>query len=163
MAYSDALEQSRLATALARAQGTCNGLGNDSQVRSKMESFLGMLAPKLLLDRTHRGDRPSMIDAGLRRRVVDDLMDGHPLKIPRGAAFDRVEELLEEGWPRLSRTQIRGGWLTRRVREPLAARFSPARAHVHAFFRHADAPTAASARSMLQPVNIRATNDGITS
>ena len=94
MAASDELEQSRLAAALARAQGACNGLGDDSQVRSTMETFLNALAPRLPFGRAYRGDRPSMTSSGLRRRVIDILPDGHPLKAPRKAAFDRLEELL---------------------------------------------------------------------
>ena len=107
MAMSDELEQRCLAAALARARDTCSRLGDDSQVRSKMEAFLDVLAPMLQLDRAHRGDKPSMKNAGLRRRVADDLPVGHPLKASRAAAFDRVEELLQEGWPRLSRTECR--------------------------------------------------------
>ena len=107
MAMSDELEQRCLAAALARARDTCSRLGDDSQVRSKMEAFLDVLAPMLQLDRTHRGHRPSMKNSGLRRRVADDLPVGHPLKASRAAAFDRVEELLQEGWPRLSRTECR--------------------------------------------------------
>lgn len=103
----DELEQNRLAATLARAQGACSRLGGDSQVRSKMEACLDALAPKLQLDRAHRGERPSMKEAGLCRRDDLRLPAGHPLKAPREDAYDRVEELLDAGWPPLSRSQRR--------------------------------------------------------
>ena len=103
----DELEQNRLAAALARAQDACSRLGDDSPVRSKMQVFLDAQAPKLQLDRAHRGERPSMKAAGLRRHDDLRLPAGHPLKALREYAYDRVEELLDAGWPPLTRTEKR--------------------------------------------------------
>ena len=82
-------------------------LGDDSGLRSKMQAFIDAVAPKLQLHRIHRGDRPSMKAAGLRRR--NDVNGREPLLslrkgVPK-AAYDRLVELLEMGWPSLSRAE----------------------------------------------------------
>ena len=124
MARFDELEQDRLAAALARAQDACNGLGDDPSVRSRMQAFLHAVAPKLQLDRVHRGDKPPMRAARLDRRDdVDRRPDGDPLKASRKAAYDRLEELLEAGWPPLSRTESRHK--ARRLMHSTGARARP--------------------------------------
>ena len=107
MARFDELEQARLAAALARAQDACDGLGDDSPLRSKLQAFLSALAPKLQFDRARRGDKPSMRAARLDRHDADRRPDGDPRKAPREAAFDRLAELLEAGWPPLTMTEMR--------------------------------------------------------
>ena len=88
--------------------GACSGsvqreLGDDSGLRSKMQAFIDAVAPKLQLHRIHRGDRPSMKAASLRRR--NDVNGREPLLSLRKAAYDRLVELLEMGWPSLSRAE----------------------------------------------------------
>ena len=102
------MEQDLLAAALARAQAACDGLGDESPaVRSKLQALLLALAPKLQLDRARRGDKPPMRAARLDRHDADRLPDGDPRKAPREAAFDRLVELLEAGWPTLTKTEKR--------------------------------------------------------
>ena len=139
----DELEPDFLAAALARAQDACTSLGEDSPLRSKLQSFLDALAPKLQLQRAHRGRKPSMKDACMRRcNDVDRLPDGHPLRAPRQVAYDRAEDLLAAGWVPFSGAERRQRLADSAASSRLMARPTP----------HASRPTPLTPLTPITPL-----------